>query len=118
MHLHAHILDLVLTPNEPSVVSNVCVGVGGSCTGALSAVFISPSAHKSNIATFQRYHKIHMHSLKSDLIAYLLDVLAIQPSMSYMQGIQVARLINMLLWCPETFTMGFTCDGQCYQVSI
>ena len=68
-HLQGHILDLVLTPTEPTAVSNVRVGGFFSdhtiVHGQLDLV--SPSAPKSNTVTFRRYHKITMQSLMCDL---------------------------------------------------
>ena len=68
-HLHGHILDLILTPADLGVVSNVWVG---GFTKDHVVVhdkfdFISRSASRSNTVTFCRYDKIKMHSLQSDL---------------------------------------------------
>ena len=68
-HIHNHILDLVPTLTEPTVVSNVrVVGFFFDHTivhGQLDLV--SPSAPISNTVTFQRYHKINMQNLMCDL---------------------------------------------------
>ena len=68
-HLHGHILDLVLTPTEPTVVSNVRVGGFFSDHAVVHGQLdlLSPSAPKSNTVTFRRYHKINMQSLLCDL---------------------------------------------------
>ena len=68
-HLHGHILDLVLTPTEPTVVSNVRVGGFFSDHAIVHGQLdlLSPSAPKSNTVTFRRYHKINMQSLMCDL---------------------------------------------------
>ena len=67
-HLHEHILDLILKPTEPNVVSNVRVGGFISDHGLVQGQldFISPSAPKSNTVAFQVYHKINMQSLMCD----------------------------------------------------
>ena len=66
-HLHGHIL--VLTPTEPTVVSNVRVGGFFSDHTVVHGQLdlLSPSAPKSNTVTFRRYHKINMQSLLCDL---------------------------------------------------
>ena len=58
-HLHGHILDLVLSPTEPTVVSNVRVGGFFSDHAVVHGQpdLLSPSAPKSNIVTFRRYDK-------------------------------------------------------------
>ena len=68
-HLHGHILDLVLAPTEPKVVSNVRVGGFFSDHAVVHGQldFASPTAPKSNTITFRRYHKINMQSLICDL---------------------------------------------------
>ena len=68
-HLHGHILDLVLAPTEPKVVSNVRVGGFFSDQAVVHGRldFASPTAPKSNTITFRRYHKINMQSLMRDL---------------------------------------------------
>ena len=79
-HLHRHILDLVPSPTEPSVVLNVQVG-GFTWDHALvlgQLNLIRPSAPKSNTVTFRRNHKIKMRSLRCDLANFSLShVLAI-----------------------------------------
>ena len=64
-HLHGHILDLVVTPTEPTVVSNVRVGGFFSDHAVVHGQLdlLSPSAPKSNTVTFRRYPKINMQSL-------------------------------------------------------
>ena len=68
-HLHGHILDLVLAPTEPKVVSNVRVRGFFSDHAVVHGQldFASPTAPKSNTITFRRYHKINMQSLICDL---------------------------------------------------
>ena len=68
-HLHGHILDLVLTPTEPTVVSNVRVGGFFSDHAVVHGQLdlLSPSAPTSNTVTFRRYQKINMQSLLCDL---------------------------------------------------
>ena len=68
-HLHGHILDLVLSPTEPTVVSNGRVGGFFSDHAVVHGQLdlLSPSAPKSNTVTFRRYHKINMQSLMCDL---------------------------------------------------
>ena len=68
-HLHGHILDLVLTPTEPTVVSNVRVGGFFSDHAVVHGQLdlLSPSAPKSKTVTFRMYHKINMQSLMCDL---------------------------------------------------
>ena len=68
-HLHGHILDLVLTPTEPTVVSNVRVGGFFSDPAVVHGQLnlLSPSPPKSNTVTFRRYHKINMHRLMCHL---------------------------------------------------
>ena len=68
-HLHGHILVLVLTPTEPTVVSNVRVGGFFSDHAVVHGQLdlASPSAPKSNTFTFRRYHKINMRTRMCDL---------------------------------------------------
>ena len=68
-HLHGHILDLVLTPTEPTFVSSVRVGRLFSDYAVVHGQLdlVSPSAPKSNTVTFWTYHKINMQSLRCDL---------------------------------------------------
>ena len=68
-HLHGHILDPVLAPTEPTVVSNVRDGGFFSDHAVVHGQLdlLSPSAPKSNTVTFRRYHKINMQSLLCDL---------------------------------------------------
>ena len=53
-HLHGHILDLVLAPTEPKVVSNVRVGgfISDHAVVHGELDFASPTAPKSNTITF------------------------------------------------------------------
>ena len=68
-HLYGHILDLVLTPTELTVVSSVRVGgfFSDHTTVHGRLDLVSPSAPKSNTVTFRRYHKINMQSLMCNL---------------------------------------------------
>ena len=68
-HLHGHILDLILTPDNPSVVSNVQVSefISDHALVLGHLDFTKPSVPNSKNVTFQRYHEINMDSLKSDL---------------------------------------------------
>ena len=67
-HLHGHILDLVLTPTDSSVISNVRVAEFISDHALVLAQLdsVNPS-HKTNVVTFRRYHKIDLESLRKDL---------------------------------------------------
>ena len=62
-HLHGHILDLILTPDDSSVVLNVWVSefIAGHALVLGHLDFTKPSM------PIRRYHKIKMDRLKSDL---------------------------------------------------
>ena len=68
-HLHGHILDLVLTPTDASVISNVRVAEFISDHALVLAQLnsVTPPSHKTNVVTFRRYHKIDLDSLRKDL---------------------------------------------------
>ena len=105
MHLHGHILDLILTPTKLSVVFNVwvCVCISGHALVHGQLDFISPSARKSNIDTFQWYHKIKMQSLRCDLDCCLfVTSLDSTPSALYEQYTKdLSGLLDTFLWSPE-----------------
>ena len=70
-HLHGHILDLILTPSGCSIIPNVQFGEFTFLVlGQFD--FISHSVSMSSNVIFQRYHKIKVDSLCSDL-AHLPD---------------------------------------------
>ena len=58
-HLHGHILDLILTPDDSSVVSNVWVSefISDHALVLGQLDFTKPSIPKSKNLTFRRYHK-------------------------------------------------------------
>ena len=68
-HLHGHILDLVLTPTDASVISNVRVAEFISDHALVLAQLdsVNPPSHKAKVVTFRRYHKIDMDSFRKDL---------------------------------------------------
>ena len=68
-HLHGHILDLILTPDDSSVVTNVRVSdfISDHALVLSQLDFTNPSVPKSKTVTFQRFHKIEMDSFRSDL---------------------------------------------------
>ena len=68
IHLHGHILDLVLTPTDASVISNVRVAEFISDHALVLAQLDSfnPPSHKRNVVIFRRYHKIDLDSLRKD----------------------------------------------------
>ena len=68
-HLHGHILDLVLTPTDASVISNVRVAEFISDHALVLAQLdsVNPPSHKAKAVTFRRYHKIDMDSSRKDL---------------------------------------------------
>ena len=81
-NLHEHILDLIIIPDDSSVVSKVRVSVFISdhalVLGQLE--FTSHSVPRSKNVTFQRYHKIKMDSLRSDLLNALAILLVFSTS--------------------------------------
>ena len=68
-HLHGHILDLVLTPTDASVISNVRVAEFISDHALVLAQLdsVNRPSHKAKVVTFRRYHKIDMDSFRKDL---------------------------------------------------
>ena len=68
-NLHGHILDLVLTPTDASVISNVRVAEFISDHAFVLAQLdsVNPPSHKTNVVTFRMYHKIDLDSLCKDL---------------------------------------------------
>ena len=69
IHLHSHILDLVLTPTDASVISNVRVAEFISDHALVLAQLdsVNPPSHKAKVVTFRRHHKIDMDSFCKDL---------------------------------------------------
>ena len=68
-HLHGHILDLVLTFTDASVISNVRVAEFISDHALVLAQLdsVNPPSHKEKVVTFRRYHKIDLDSFHKDL---------------------------------------------------
>ena len=68
-HLHSHTLDLILTPNDSSAVSNVRVSdfISDHALVLGQLDFTNPSLHTSKTVTFRRFHRINMDSFRSDL---------------------------------------------------
>ena len=68
-HRHGHILHLVLTPTDASVISNVQVAVFISDHALVLAQLdsVNPRSHKAKVVTFRMYHKIEMDSFSKDL---------------------------------------------------
>ena len=68
-HLHGHILDLILTPDDSSVLSDVLVSefISDHALVLGHLDFTKSSIPKSRNVTFTRYHKIKMDNLRSNL---------------------------------------------------
>ena len=68
-HLHGHTLDLILTPNDSSAVSNVRVSdfISDHALVLGQLDFTNPSLPTSKTVTFQMFHRINMDCLRSDL---------------------------------------------------
>ena len=68
-YLYGHILDLVLTPTDASVISNVRIAEF-ICDHALVLAQVdpvNPPSHKAKVVTFRRYHKFDLASFRKDL---------------------------------------------------
>ena len=68
-HLHGHILDLVLTPADASVISNVHIAdfISDHVLALAQLDSVNPPSHKKQVVTFMRYHKIDLDSFCKDL---------------------------------------------------
>ena len=68
-HLHGHTLDLILTPNDSSAVSNVRVSdfISDHALVLGQLDFTNPALPTSKTVTFRMFHRINMDCLRSDL---------------------------------------------------
>ena len=68
-HLHGDTLDLILTPDDSSAVSNVrvCDFISDHALVLSLLDFTNPSVPRSKTVTFHRFHKIKMDSFRSYL---------------------------------------------------
>ena len=71
-HLHRHTLDLILTPNDSSAVSNVWVSdfISDHALVLGQLDFTNPSVPRSKTVIFRRFHRINMDCFRSDLANY------------------------------------------------
>ena len=68
-HIHGHTLDLILTPNDSSAVSNVRVSdfISDHALVLGQLDFTNPSVPRSKTVIFWRFHRINMDCFWSDL---------------------------------------------------